>query len=93
MSTNNGNESQNRVVKAEDTLRQLLNISQFLSVITNMVMKWSKDRDPSYVNVKVFALQPSLNLKLWTEGWNWKRQASKSNSILTKLNYLNIFFK
>ncbi len=77
MSTNNGNESQNRVIKAEDTLRALLGLNQFLAVITKMVERWSRARDTDNVNCKKFSLQASINTKLWTESYQWKMKACK----------------
>ena len=67
-STNNALEAINRVIKDEDTIRERLVLSRFLVVVVSIVKKWSKERNPSGINAKLFHQQVSINLSHWTEG-------------------------
>jgi MULE transposase domain/SWIM zinc finger len=73
-STNNGLESTNNVIKSHYTLRERLPMHQFLSSLRNMVFDWSLNCDPIRPNAKPFAHKPTVNLKLQTAAYNWKRE-------------------
>ena len=67
-----GNTTTNRVIKAENTLRERLPTGQFLSGVTSILLqKWSKDRVPNSVNCLRYADSPTLSLKMWTEAYQW----------------------
>ncbi len=76
-STNNGNESQNALIKREHTLRKLLNLPTFVVVIARMVRNWSYAMSPTNINRKIFHHEPNLldgnrpfekgQLELWTK--------------------------
>jgi hypothetical protein len=69
-SQNNGLESWNHVIKKEETFRERMPLSAFLQQCIDSVEKWSKQ----YLNNdKEFVLKPSIDLKGWTEGYNWAR--------------------
>ena len=76
-SSNNGNEAINGVIKRQDTLRELLPLTTFLLVSCNIVLKWSRARDPKDVNYKPFATEPTIKLCQWTLGWQWKQEFNK----------------
>ncbi|CAF0857349.1 unnamed protein product [Rotaria sordida] len=70
-STNNALEATNRMIKDEDTLRERLVLSRFTVVIFSIVNKWSKERNPTLINSKIFEHQPSITLSHWTDAYNW----------------------
>ena len=92
ISTNNGNESINGLIKREDTLRNLLSLNAFMSVAFGILRKWSVARDPSCnINAKPFVTEPSISLSLWTEAYNWKLNAIIIQDVEEKPN--NFYFK
>jgi len=75
-SQNNALESFNLVIKKEDTLRERLPLSRYFQLCLDSVKKWSKQ----YANNdKKFMDSPTIDLKQWTEGYQW----AKSNKIVT----------
>ena len=74
-STNKGNESINRVIKDQDTFRNLLDLSTFLFTVRKIIRKWSSQRSPSNPNCKRFVDLPTIDLKTWTLAYQWKKQA------------------
>jgi hypothetical protein len=72
-SNNNGNESINGVIKAEDTLRNLLSLNAFMAVAFNILRKWSWARDKSNTNNVIWADTPSISLKQWTDAYQWQQ--------------------
>jgi hypothetical protein len=63
-STNNGLESTNRVIKDEGTYRVKLSLGRFLEVVkTNIVERWSKERDEAKPFSKIFADKVSIDHK------------------------------
>lgn len=77
-STNNALESCNKTIKDEHTLRERLEFSQFCVVVDSMVRQWSTEYS-SKLNV-INNGAPSMNLDLWTTGYNF----AKSNAKITK---------
>ena len=60
-SHNNALESTNRVVKDESTLRNRLPLGQFLHVVEHdIIVPWSKARDPTKVNNKTWKSVPDF---------------------------------
>ena len=74
-STNNGNESINATIKTYYTFRSRLDMNTFLACLIDLVRQWSHDRDPKNVNHKKFSKEPSISLKHWTAGYQWKTEA------------------
>jgi hypothetical protein len=78
-SQNNGLESWNLVIKKEGTFRERMPLSAFLQQCIDSVVKWSKQ----YLNNdNEFVLKRSIDLKCWTEGYNWARS---EKDIISKL--------
>ena len=70
-STNNGLESTNRVIKDEGTYRVKLSLGRFLEVVkTNIVERWSKERDEAKPFSKLFADKVSIDHKLWVQSFH-----------------------
>ena len=46
-------------------------MSRLTAVVFQIVKKWSKERNPTRVNVKKFEHQPTITLSYWTDGYNW----------------------
>lgn len=65
-STNNGLEATNAVIKKSHTLRERLPVGQFLNNILELLITWSKDRDPESPNCKMFCEVPTTPLQQWT---------------------------
>lgn len=40
-------------------------------------MKWLNDRSPDSVNCILFAISPSVTLKMWTDAYQWAAQTRK----------------
>ncbi|CAF1449502.1 unnamed protein product [Adineta ricciae] len=70
-STNNALESTNRTIKDDGTFRERHVLSRFLTISADIIYNWSTERDPSSVNVKVFAMEPTISLQLWTSSYQW----------------------
>lgn len=63
-STNNGLESINNRIKQDGTLRERLPMGPFIHFMLTECEKWSKRRDPSNVNCKVYSFSPTSTLPL-----------------------------
>jgi hypothetical protein len=70
-STNNGIEATNSHIKRENTLRERLPVSQFLSVLFDIVEDWSRSRNPECINCIPFATTAPIDLKTWTLANQW----------------------
>lgn len=80
-STNNALEATNRTIKHDGTYRERHVLSRFLTVASNIICNWSVERDLSSVNVKIFATEPTVSLKLWTSSYQWAKADKKIVSI------------
>ena len=70
------------MIKKEETLRERMPLARFLEQCLITVSKWSKQ----YANNdKKFFKTPTINLKNWTEGYQW----GKSNKAVTSSNVEN----
>lgn len=78
-STNNALESFNRVVKDEQTLRERMDISQFRVKLFEMVKQWGFEYK-SGLN-KIHNDSPNIDLKLWTDGYNWAKSNVKFHCV------------
>ena len=65
-SASNALEATNRVIKDEDTLRERFVLSRFTVVLFPIVNKWSKERNPNFINSKRFEHQPLIT-SAWTD--------------------------
>jgi len=83
-STNNSLEATNRIIKDDYTLRERLVLSRFISVVFEIVKKWSKERNPSNVNSKMYKEEPSIQLRNWTDAYNWVKSNKEVISITDK---------
>ncbi|CAF3947109.1 unnamed protein product, partial [Rotaria sp. Silwood1] len=72
-STNNALEAINKTIKDDGTFRERLVLSRFLTIASNIVNNWSIERDTSLINVKLFATEPTISLKLWTSSYQWAK--------------------
>lgn len=70
-STNNGLEATNSVIKKEYTLRERLPVGQFLHNILELLVRWSKERNPESPNFKKFCEVPTISLQQWTCAYQW----------------------
>lgn len=77
-STNNALESTNNVIKNEHTMRERLDVSQFRFVVFEMVEQWSIEYENNLNSVNNGA--PTIDLSLWTEGYNFARSDVKIKS-------------
>jgi len=70
-STNNGLESNNRIIKDEQTIRERVPLSRFSQQALEIVSKWSLayPRD-----LKVFINKPTIGTPLWTQAYQWAKQ-------------------
>jgi hypothetical protein len=80
-STNNALEAVNRIIKDEYTLRERLVLSRFTVVVFDIVRKWSKERDPSNINAKIYKQEPTIQLKNWTDAYEWAKSKKEVISI------------
>jgi hypothetical protein len=88
---NNGNESVNGLIKREDTLRNLLSLSSFMSVAYAILRKWSYSIDTDQnINAKPFVDEPSISLSQWTEAYQWKTKAVVIQDVEHDLNQILI---
>lgn len=74
-SHNNALEAFNRVIKDEQTLRERLDFSQFRVILFNMVHQWSVEYSSGLNKINMGA--PTIELKMWTEGYNFARSNVK----------------
>jgi len=63
-STNNGLESINNRIKLDGTLRERLQIKDFMGFMLRQCEIWSDERDPQNINCKYFVTKPSIPLKI-----------------------------
>ena len=70
-STNNACEAINRTIKDEHTFRERLPMSTFKEIMMKMVNTWSK----AYQGEKKLIEIPTIELKTWTEAYNWNKAA------------------
>ncbi|CAF3896417.1 unnamed protein product [Rotaria sordida] len=70
-STNNALEATNRTIKDDGTFRERHVLSRFLAISSNIIYNWSTERDPLSVNAKLFAIEPTISLELWTSSYQW----------------------
>lgn len=83
--TNNALESFNRQIKDCHTFRERFPLSRFLTVAINMLEEWSET-----YQVKSFSRTPPIELKDWTEGYQWAKSNRKIG--LTKTDSLTQTF-
>ena len=75
-------ESNNRVVKDEETLRDRLPLGQFLDLVkSKIVHNWSVARNEELPNIKAWSFEPKVSLKDYTGAFKWKM---KKKSIICK---------
>ncbi|CAF3306315.1 unnamed protein product [Rotaria sp. Silwood2] len=67
-STNNGLESNNRVIKDENTFRERLPLSRFKILTLEIVEKWSKSYERG---LKQFHDKQMVTLDIWTNSYQW----------------------
>lgn len=73
-STNNALEAFNGVIKKEETFRERIPLSAFLTVAYEAVEKWSKE----FTNgSRVFATSVTIELKEWTKAYHWVKTKPK----------------
>jgi hypothetical protein len=72
-STNNALEAVNRTIKDDGTFRERHVLSRFLTIASNIINNWSIERDPSSINAKVLATEPTISLSLWTSSYQWAK--------------------
>jgi hypothetical protein len=72
-STNNALEATNKIIKDDGTFRERHVLSRFLTITSSIINNWSIERDLSSTNVKVFATEPTICLKLWTSSYQWAK--------------------
>ncbi|CAF1186126.1 unnamed protein product [Rotaria sordida] len=70
-STNNALEATNRTIKDDGTFRERHVLSRFLAISSNIIYNWSTERDSLSVNAKLFAIEPTISLELWTSSYQW----------------------
>ena len=68
-STNNGVEAMNATLKREYTMRDRLQVGQFLNPLINIVKEWSEARNPSSPNCVKFCSRPTASMKTWTNAF------------------------
>lgn len=74
-STNNALESNNRLLKDEQTLRERMDLAQFRFQICDTIRQWSLEYDSGLNKINKI---PHIDLQQWTAGYNW----AKSNCVL-----------
>lgn len=91
-STNNALESANKVIKDRHTVRELFDLSRFRQVLFQMINEWSM----LYTyGQKEFFTNPNVDLKLWTEAYNWARQnvnihsSNEQDHVIYKVETMN----
>ncbi|CAF3269215.1 unnamed protein product [Rotaria sp. Silwood2] len=89
-STNNALEATNKVIKDDGTFRERHVLSRFLVVASNIINNWSIERDPSSINTKLFATEPTICLNLWTTSYQWAK--SSKNVICIKNDVSNKYY-
>lgn len=77
-SHNNSQESYNKNIKDEHTLRERLELSEFRVVLIEMVKQWSVEYQSGLNKINNGA--PDIELKWWTDGYNFARSNTKITS-------------
>lgn len=80
-SSNNALESVNNVIKTNDTYREQLPLDAVLPVITDLVHHWSRKRDPTMVNNKIFQESTTISAELWKSSVAYAKQDKPMISI------------
>jgi hypothetical protein len=62
-----------KVIKDDGTFRERYVLSRFLTVASDIVNNWSNERDLSSINAKIFAVEPTITLALWTSSYQWAK--------------------
>ena len=70
-STSNAIESNNRIIKDDETFRKQWPIGRFIPKSLEIVSHWSQDRNPEKVNCKHFHSVPNLGTKEWKHAYSW----------------------
>jgi hypothetical protein len=83
-STNNGLESTNRIIKDEATLRERLALGLFFERTFDILKYWSKLRDDSHLNFKQFAMEPTIDTKLFNDAYQWNMSEFSRNAKFRK---------
>jgi hypothetical protein len=71
-----GLESLNGVIKTDGTLREQLQMLEFMKVSADIIHGWSRIRDPLNPNVKVFEIHPKVSKisdKKWKKAIVWRK--------------------
>ena len=63
----------NNVIKDGDTFRESLALPNFLVVATNIVLNWSRRRDPTSENNKAFKTKTTISNTQWKAVYEWAR--------------------
>ena len=84
-STNNGLEATNEKVKSQATLRTKLSFGRFLEVVTTEIIeKWSKERDEDKPYCKPFVTQPTINHSLWVQAFHMSIDDRLTTNVILK---------
>ena len=78
LSTNNGLESINRVIKDEYTLRERLPLPRFCYLLMEIVESFSKKYEN---NLQEFSDNVSIDLSTWTSAYQWARLNKKIEAV------------
>ena len=81
-STNNGLEAFNLIIKKEDTFIERLPLARFFELCLISTKKWSTEY---FHGDKKFIFSPTINLKQWTDSYNW----AKSNKTVSSKKFEN----
>lgn len=79
-STNNCLEATNLAIKRQNTLRERLEMSRFLGIVENDIVKsWSMERAPNTTAGHTqIAEAPDRTLKMWTTAYQWATSRAES---------------
>lgn len=77
-STNNALESTNRVLKAENTLRERLPLCRFKILIMEIILKYSLKYS---IIQNHFKTETTIDMGLWTSSFNWAKSNLKIESV------------
>ena len=79
-STNNGLESINSTLKKESTLRNRMQMSEFLKTTLDVAKNWSLKRDPTSANhPKKISREPTVTTSEFTSAYNWLKEVTLSH--------------
>lgn len=68
-STNNAEETFNRLLKDEKTLRRRLPLKEYVNCVHDWVKSWNIEYDRGAKSI--FINEPTIDLKLWTKSYQW----------------------